>query len=828
MAAARRPAPKTKKAPPRRAKRSRRWPARVLRLFQVAALLLVPAGLYVAYVYSEVSTLVEQRRAAMSSSIYSAPHRITSGQSLAGSRLLERLASLSYSLVANVDGPGQYTRSASDLTIHLRGFTYRTIEHAPMLVRIRLDKGVIASVVDENVVETDQAMVEPETIGRLIPGAPAERVESSLAEQRPYLVEGLLATEDQYFYWHPGFNPVRILYAAVEDLRAGRLAQGASTLTQQLARTFLERRERSFERKILELAFAIVLELRLTKDQILERYINDVSMGAYGGMPIHGMPQAARTFFNKDLSQVTPAEAATLIGMVQAPTLYDPRRHTEASQRRRDVVLGAMHRQGVIDDETYASAVASPIALSKPPGLRRAPYFTDFVLSQLRTLPGVGAHLEGLEDLAGLRVYTTLDTEIQAKAATATTSNLEKLEKSYRGLRRTAKDAKLQSSAVVLDAATGAVLAMVGGRSYAETQFNRAATALRQPGSAFKPVLYLAALDPGRSPVKPALTLASLLPDEPMTFGGWSPENHERSYRIQVTAATAIADSLNVPAAYVGSRVGPELIVRTAHDLGIPQDLQAMLPIAIGAEETTLLDLVSAYQVFANAGTRAPSYAIESIVDAKGREIYRHEPAALRTVRPDVAYVVTGALKMVMQSGTGASAKALGLDIATAGKTGTTQDYRDAYFVGYSPDLVCGVWVGFDAPQSMGLTGAQAALPPWVEILKGSASAGEDFPVPPGIEMVRIDPQSGGIATASCPSRASLPFLAGTGPVDPCPLHAGGGWETAGLSDRNWGGWRSTTRLAAAKPSRAEPARPSERVNVFRKMGKFFGSLFQR
>lgn len=660
-----------------------------------------------------------------------------------------------------------------------------------------------------------------EAIGRLIPGAPAERVEIRLEDQKPYLLDGLLAVEDQFFYWHPGFNPIRILRAAIEDVRAQRLAQGASTLTQQLARTFLERRERTFDRKIRELGMAIALELRLSKSQILERYINDVSMGAYAGTPIHGMPQAARYFFNKDLRHVTPAEAATLIGMVQAPTMYDPRRHAEASTGRRDVVLGVMHRQGVIDDASYAAAIATPIVLSKPPGLRRAPYFTDFVLAQLNAMPGIG------DRLAGLKVFTTLDTEVQARAAGATSASLEKLESTYRSLKRTTKGARLQSSAVVLDARTGGVRAMVGGRSYAETQFNRAAAALRQPGSAFKPIVYLAAFDPERSPVSPPLTLASLLPDEPMTFGGWSPENHERTYKMQVTAMRAMSDSLNVPAVYVGSRVGPDRIVRTAHELGIRDDLQAVLPISIGAEETTLLDLTSSYQVFANAGTRSAPYAIESVVDEDGNEIYRHESLDDRVTAPEVAYLMTAALQTVIQSGTGAGAIRLGLDVPAAGKTGTTQDYKDAYFVGYTTDIVCGVWVGFDTPQSTGLTGSQAALPAWVQIVKGSSAARpQEFPVPPGIVMARIDRETGGLATAACPSRVAVPFLPGTVPKHVCPLH--GEDSYASVDDVNWGGWRSTRRLAAGAENPKVDAARAPRANVFRKVGDFFGKIFRR
>src|SRR5258707_4488736 len=271
------------------------------------------------------------------------------------------------------------------------------------------------------------------------------------------------------------------------------------------------------------------------------------------------------------------------------------------------------------------------------------------------------------------------------------------------------------------DAEAGAIRAMMGGRNCSERQFNRAANAQRQPGSAFKPIVYLAALDPDRAPFSPSLTLASVLPDEPATYNGWTPANYERTYQPQVTVVQALYESLNVPTAYVRHELRPATIVKTAHEIGIHEDLQAYLPISIGADETTLLELTSAYQVFATEGEQSPPYAVEAVLDAKGHLIYQHEEQSNRIVSPAVAYLITGALQAVLRYGTGASAGRMGLDFPAAGKTGTTQDYKDAYFVGYTPQIVCGVWVGFDEPQSLGLTGGQAAVPAWVQFLPDGA-----------------------------------------------------------------------------------------------------------
>ena len=776
------------------------------------------AGFYLAQVYSEISALIEQRRAALTSAIYSAPTVVRRGDDLEHLALLDRLNHLSYLQSAAVDAPGEYSQSRGAMTIYVRGFRVGTTDYAPSIVKMRLDDGRVAAIADSFGVAKDRAMLEPEVIGRLLPGAPAERVEVSLGDLKPYLVRGLIATEDRWFYYHPGIDPIRVVEAAIHDFRSHRLAQGASTITQQLGRTFLDRFDRSFGRKVRELAVAIVLEIRLSKNEILERYINDVPMGAYSGTPIEGMPQASRYLFNKDLRQVTPAEAATLIGMIQAPTLYDPRRHPDTCKVRRDTVLALMWHAGAIDEPAYRAAVASPIDVNAPPGLRRAPYFTDYVTSIVQKIPGLHGRLDGL------KVYTTLDPVMQSDAADAVTDNLENLEKRHARLRRIHPRDQLQSSMVVLDAETGAIRAMVGGRDYSTSQFNRAAMAERQPGSSFKPIVYLTALDPERSPLSPPLTLASVLPDHPMSFGGWTPVNYERSYEGQVTVVQALFESLNVPTAWVGSQVGPARIVETAHQLGISEDLPAVLPISIGADETTLLELTGAYQVFASGGLLDPPYAVESAVDGAGHLIYHHDDQEERVVNPAVAYLITGALKQVLRYGTGASAGRMGIDFPAAGKTGTTQDYRDGYFIGYTPDLVCGVWVGFDNPQSLGMPGAQAALPAWASFMSDAVSPDSpDFAEPSGIVYATIDPQSGGLATSSCPRAIELPFLIGTAPTSTCSLHGGLLASASSPAPRAPAAASPPPSSPGAEPS-AEPSPASE--GVLGAIGGFFGRIF--
>ena len=779
-------------------------------------------GFYLAQVYVEISEMIVERRAALTSAIYSAPLEVSLNDEVGPLHLVDRLEHLSYTRVENVAHPGEYSMMPGSMTVFVREFTVGTRGYPASLIHLAFTGTRVAGVTDSFGAAIDRAAIEPEVIGRLLPDAPAERAEVSLDDAPPFLVKGLLATEDRYFYYHFGFDPVRIIEAAIVDLHSHRLRQGASTLTQQLARTFIEKHSRSFHRKARELAIALVLEMRLTKKEILERYINDVPMGEYEGTPIYGLPLAARYFFGKDLRAVSPSEAATLIGMIQAPTLDDPRRHADAARARRDTVLALMRRAHAITDAQYDQAMAQAVATIKPAGLRRARYFTDYVIANVKKIPGAGGNLEGL------KVYTTLNPELEEIARQSVVDNLARIEKTHSRLRRRDLEDRLESALVSIDPRTGAIVAMIGGRDYAASQFNRAVDAERQPGSAFKPIVYLTALDPELNPLPEPVTLASLLPDRPMSFGGWTPANYERTYQGQVTVAAALAESLNVPTAYLGSLIGPSRIIRTARSLGIHSALPDYLPIAIGAGEVTLLELTGAYQVFASGGVERAPYAIEAIVGSDNHLIYQHPAAQDRLMSQAVAYLITGALQGVFQYGTAAGAARLGLKFQAAGKTGTTDDYRDAFFMGYTRQLVTGVWVGFDEPETIGLTGAAAALPAWIHYMN-SAVRQPDLgfgPPPPGITMLSIDPASGGIATPGCPRVQMLPFLEGTEPTHLCPLHSGfSSAPTTADSGVASDGSADTEAASGAPSSEPGPYRRAASNDVFGVVGKFIDSL---
>jgi penicillin-binding protein 1B len=789
------------------------WRRTLLAIFLLGAF---SAGFYLANLYNNISQLIAQRRAALTSAIYSAPLEITLSDEIGPLHLIDRLERLSYSRVQRPSHPGEYSMEPGAMTIYAREFALGDRGYPATVFHLSFDGERVTGIADSFGVAQPQAMLEPEIIGRLLPDAPAERVEVSLDDVPPYLIKGLLATEDRFFYYHLGFDPVRIIEAAIIDLHSHRLSQGASTLTQQLARTFIDQHDRSFHRKLRELAIALVLEMRLSKNEILERYVNDVWMGVYQGTPIYGMPLAARYFFNRDLRRVTPAEAATLIGMIQAPSSDDPRRHPDAARQRRNTVLGLMRRADALDQTRYEAALAEPVVTVPALGLRRAPYFTDYVAAQVSKLPVVNGML------AGLRVYTTLDPELEETGNEAMIANLERLEQLHPHLRRHAPGKRLESALVAIEPRSGAVVAMVGGRDYATSQFNRAASAERQPGSAFKPIVYLTALDPALSPLTQPVTLASILPDRQMSFGGWTPVNYEGSYAGDVTVAEALADSLNVPTAYLGSLLGPPAMIHTAHLMGIQEDLPNYLPISIGSGEVTLLEMASVYGVFASGGVVRAPYAIEAVVDSHGKVIYQHSPRPQRLMSRAVAYLMTGALRGVLQFGTGKNAARMGLDFPAAGKTGTTEDYRDAYFIGYTRQLVCGVWVGFDQPQDIGLPGADAALPAWVHFMRDAVRQPQlGFgPPPPGITMAAIDPTTGGLATPSCPRVATLPFLSGTEPTQPCRVH-GKIFAASVLPSPNTSA-ELPSNAAAPQPL---PSSAAATNDILGAIGKFFSDL---
>lgn len=602
-------------------------------------------------------------------------------------------------------------------------------------------------------------VLEPEPLRT--PGAPGnDRVPVRLADIPPQLVAAVLAVEDRRFYQHPGVDVARIAGAALANLRAVRFAEGGSTITQQLAKNLFLSSRRSPIRKLRELAMALVLESRHTKEEILEAYLNEVYLGQDGAYAVRGVGRAAQCYFGKDASQLGLAESALLAGLIPGPNLYAPSRRPTAATERRNRVLARMRDLGLVNDAAYRRAANAPLGVRRGvPPVRAGRYFADFVAAQLG-------------DARGLTVFTTLDMDLQIAAEAAVRAGVAELERRRPELVR--NDRPLQAALVALHPQSGDILAMVGGRDYGATQFNRAAAARRQPGSAFKPIVAMAALSTGE------VTLATRLEDQRLSVrtpvGMWEPVNYDGQFRGSVSLRQALESSLNVPFARLGLQVGLDRIAATARRLGIQSPLRVVPSLALGSSEVTPLELAGAYGVFAAEGFRADLHAVEGIVNRKDDVMGRAEHSGEQVFTPAETYLVTSGLEGAVERGTGRGLRAWGYRGPMAAKSGTTNDFRDAWFVGYTAALAVAVWVGFDDGQSLGLSGAQAALPIFARFISAArwAASDRDFRRPPELEIVAVDPRTGLAAGEWCGGEPEY-FLPGTAPPEGggCPGRPG-------------------------------------------------------
>ena len=587
------------------------------------------------------------------------------------------------------------------------------------------------------------------------------RIPVRLGDIPDQLRQAVLAVEDQRFYQHEGLDFRRIGGALVANIRHRAIAQGGSTITQQLAKNLFLTHHRTPLRKIREAAFALALEERYSKDQILEAYLNEVYLGQTRNEAIHGVAAAAHYYFGRELGDLTLGESAILAGMIQAPNRFTPIRHPVTSRRRRDLVLNLMASQERISKDDAASARRERIR-ARPHSRTTvsAPWFRDYVLSH------AGDQARSLAKRGGA-VFTTLDVRMQVAANRAVKGGLASV-----------APAGAQAALVAIDPRNGDILAMVGGGDYTTSQFNRASDALRQPGSAFKPIVALAALrreggTSGGRDGAPAFTLASVLQDAPLHLstpqGMWEPRNYDGEFHGLVTFRQALEQSLNVPFVRIGLDVGPNRIVRTARDLGITSVLRSLPSLALGSSEVTLVELVRAYGVLAGGGYLAEPRMLFGTVNPKGELQRAATGLGTHPVEPAEAYLVTSALEGVIARGTGRALADLVPYGGLAGKTGTSNDWRDAWFIAYTPTLVVGVWVGYDDGRSLGLSGARAALPIAGRFLREifESESPEQFAVPDGVVMVRTGAHSDGYASWDCGGEPEV-FLEGTEPEDRC------------------------------------------------------------
>ncbi|MBI3302038.1 MAG: PBP1A family penicillin-binding protein, partial [Deltaproteobacteria bacterium] len=573
---------------------------------------------------------------------------------------------------------------------------------------------------------------------------------------------------------HEGIDLWRIVGAGWANLLAGRAVQGGSTLTQQLVKNFFLSREKTMGRKLVEICMAIIVENHYSKLEILENYLNEIYLGQRGAKSIFGMWEAARFYFGKEPRDLTLGEMAVLAGMVKAPNRYAPTRHPEMTLQRRNYVLQRMLELGDITQEEFQAALQELVgSRNLPPDVNGAPYFADMVREELKeNYPDV------VLTTAGLQIFTSLDMRLQRIAQEVVRKGLDELEAAHPRLRRTKPEDRLQACLIAIQPQTGEIRAMVGGRDYQASQFNRVTQAHRQPGSVFKPIVYLTALAAEREEREGRFLPTSLVEDAPFTWfyedKEWSPGNYKDEYLGTVTLRRALENSLNAATARIAQQVGIEPIRQTARRLGFVSPLPPYPSLVLGSAEVTPFEVAVAFSTLANQGLRVTPLTIKRVSNQDGETLERRAVQVEQAIPPEDAYLLTHLLEGVIERGTGRGARQKGFERPAAGKTGTTNDFGDAWFVGYTPDLLTVVWVGFDHREPLKLSGAQAALPIWTEFMK-RATAGRPvsgFTPPPGIVLVPIDRLTGFRATPYCPTVIEEAFYAGEEPTLPCPRHA--------------------------------------------------------
>jgi len=738
------------------ARRRRLWP-----WFRVGLLVLalLAAG-YTLYLDFRVRHEFEGRRFALPARIYARPLELHVGLKVPEDDVLRELRELGYRPVAREDRSGWYVRNGAELEIAVRPFVFWDGPQPAKRLRVSFADGAVNALTDAKGADLALARLEPLMIGGIYPTNNEDRILVRLSEVPKVLVNELIAVEDRHFYTNWGFDP-RGIARALLSLPTGHI-QGGSTLTQQLVKNFFLSPERTIRRKAIELVMAVLLELHYTKQEILETYLNEIYLGQDRDRAIHGVGLAAQFYFDKPVHRLTAAESALLVALVRGPAYYDPYRHPQRALERRNLVLRETRDEGFISAAEYQAARATGLGLNPRPSTGTTPYpaFVDLVHRQLRR-----DYDETDLRSEGLRIFSTLDPRAQAAAEHALADRLAAFDRQGRFGKP-----GLEGAVVVADPQTGEVQALVGGRDPHYQGFNRALDAERQIGSLFKPAIYLTALeDPSR------YTLATLLDDsefvwQPPNSEPWRPENYDRQYHGQVPLYVALAHSYNVAAARLGTTLGLDKVLDTARRLGIERALPQYPSTLLGAANLTPLEVAQMYQTIASGGFRSPLHAIRDVTTADGRPLKRYPLAVAQAFSPDPMYLLTAGLQEVVREGTARSlANWLPPALGVAGKTGTTNEQRDAWFAGFTGAHVAVVWVGYDDNRPARLLGATAALPVWGEMMAALEPEPVAFPQPESIEQAMIDPQSGLLADSSCPGAIELPFVKGSAPQARAP-----------------------------------------------------------
>ena len=724
-----------------------------------------------------IDSHLNSQKWALPSTIYSDAPILYEGMPLKQSWLADYLQRLMYDKAERLPiKTGQYAIGKDVMTYCRHGLFQGEKDPDPVKVEFKgQEVARIANAVTGE--ELPAVELEPIPISNLFGQEWEKRTLVHYDELPKHMVQAVVAIEDRRFYQHNGVDPKAILRAILNDLLGGKQLQGGSTVTQQLVKNFYLTPERSVRRKLTEAIMALILEKRLKKNEIMEMYLNEIYMGQRGGLSINGVGEASRLFFRKDVQHIDVPEAALLAGLIQAPNTYNPYRHPKEAKARRDTVLLAMRNMDVLTDEQYRRYTAAPLVVYPYDSrINLAPYFGDVVKAQL-----LEKYKEDMIYHENLHVFTTLDLEMQGIAEEALAKGLVQIDKLR--FKRTKKN--VQGCLIAIEPQTGYIRAFVGGSSYSRSQFDRISQASRQPGSVFKPVVYAAALEQYFAEDQRVFTPATLVDDDPWVLEyanqTWEPKNYDGQYHGVVTLRNALALSMNVATAKLAMDVGLNQITALGKSLGF-DGVKPYPSLSLGAFEVSPWQVATAYTVFANGGVKTELRTVKKVTDSSGKMLERSQIEVKRVLHPQTAYIITDMMQTVLNSGTGAPARKWGFTRTAAGKTGTTDEYRDAWFVGYTPNLLCVVWTGYDDNTPIRMTGAQAALPIWAEFMKKATAnmPKEEFTSPRGVVIRSIDPATGQLATDKCPEAVPEKFVEGTEPTQECEQHKSHWWSIFG------------------------------------------------
>ena len=686
--------------------------------------------------------------------VMSAPMEVWPGLRLRPEQLADDLVAAGYARVERAVAPGDVQVASHDLLVHVpaaKGPGW-SIPAGEVHVSFSGDRVQAVS-------PRARAVFAPVQLHELRGADNESRRPVTLDELPAHVSQAVLAMEDARFYAHEGLDPIGIVRAVVINTLTDRPLQGGSTLTQQLVKNLFLTQERTYARKGREALLAVALERTRSKDEILELYLNEIYLGQAAGASVCGVDQAARVWFGKPAARLTIGEAATLAGVVSAPNRYAPLRHPEAARERRDLVLDRMVEVGTLSAEVAAAEKTHTLEVHPSAGQRRAPWAVDAALETIEDALGDGGAARGVV------VHTTLQPALQRIAEAVVAEGAAELDAQHPEARGA------QIAVAVVRVRDGAVVALVGGRDYAKSQFNRAVYARRQVGSTVKPFTYLAAFED-----EPGFAATTLIPDEPIERrvdgAVWAPKNYDGRYLGEVTARHALATSRNVPAVLVAEQVG----MRRLHDLWRSLGLtgaSANPAAALGSFEATPVELAGAFTVFAGGGRWARPSLVRAAANPDGGLLWNEEPVVARRAGAAPTFLATDLLMAVMTEGTGRKAASYGATGAVGGKSGTTDAARDAWFVGVTPELAIAVWVGFDKGRPVGITGSQAALPTFARFVAASGTARGAFTTPAGVVQQAVCTESLSVAEATCPETTTSWFLEGAAPDGGCPIHGG-------------------------------------------------------